>query len=63
MKRECEECGSIHDDYWMKSYDIGARTIWVCWNCWKNGQREATLSDIARKAKLKKIHNSNKRNK
>lgn len=60
MKRECDLCGLIQDDYWMRSYNIGSRTIWVCWDCFLNAEREATMSDMTRGRQLHKIFISKK---
>lgn len=60
MERECELCGKIQRDYWMQSYNIGTRTIWVCWDCFQNAEREATLSDMTRGSQLHKIFVSKK---
>lgn len=61
MKRECDVCGLIQDDYWMASYGIGKKTIWLCWKCYCTGDREATQSDLIRGYKLHKISESKKR--
>lgn len=63
MIRECDVCGTESDDYWMKSFNIGRRTVWLCWECYKASQREATLSDLFRQRKLYKINESKKRTK
>ena len=63
MRRICDICGCEADEYWMEPFNIGSKTIWLCWDCFKNSQREATLSDIYRQKKLYKINNSRKRNK
>lgn len=63
MKRACDICGCEFDEYWMESYNIGTKTLWCCWDCYKNSQREVLLSEIYRQKKLYKIHESNKRNK
>lgn len=63
MKQKCYICGCESDEYWMKSFNYGRKTAWLCWDCFKNSQREATLSDIYRQKKLYKINNSRKRNK
>lgn len=63
MKRKCEFCGLEADDHWMMSYNTGRRTVWLCWECFKNSQREANLSDRHRQQKLYMIHKSKKRNK
>lgn len=63
MKRTCDVCGAESDEYWMKSFNIGRRTVWLCWECYKASQREATLSDLFRQRKLYKINESKKRTK
>lgn len=63
MKRTCDICGLEADEYWMFSYNAGTRTVWLCWDCWKNSQREATLSDLYRGRKLHRIYVSKKRKK
>jgi len=48
----------------MRSYNIGRKTLWLCWDCYQASQREATMSDMYRGAKLRKIWiSNNKRNK
>ena len=63
MKRVCDICGCESDEYWMHSYYTGRKMMWLCWDCFKNSQREATKSDVFRQKKLYKINNSRKRNK
>ena len=63
MKRICDICGCEADEYWMQSYYTGRKMMWLCWDCFKNSQREATKSDVFRQKKLYKINNSRKRNK
>ena len=63
MKRHCDFCGIEADEHWMESYNTGRRTVWLCWECYKNSQYEANKSDLTRQKKLYKIHNSKKRNK
>ena len=63
MRKHCDICGNEADEYWMRSYDIGCKTIWLCWDCYKTAQREATISDVYRGKKLHKIAVSKKRNK
>lgn len=62
MKRKCELCGGLFNEFDMMSYNTGRRTAWVCWDCYKNSQREANLSDRHRQHKLYKINQSKKRN-
>ncbi len=63
MKRICDICGCESDEYWMKPFNYGRKTVWLCWDCFKNSQREATQSDKFRQRKLYKISESKKRNK
>ena len=63
MKRTCDVCGLEADEYWMFPFNIGSKTKWMCWDCWKNSQREANLSDRHRQQKLYKIKVSKSRNK
>ena len=63
MKRTCDICGCEADEYWMRSYNTGRTTMWLCWSCFKNSQREATKSDVFRQKKLYKMHEGKKRNK
>lgn len=63
MKRYCDICGIESDDHWMESFNYGRKTLWLCWSCYKQSQREATLSDLMRQKKLYKMHESKKRNK
>ena len=46
----------------MESFNIGSKTVWLCWDCYKNSQREANLSDRHRQHRLYKINQSKKRN-
>ena len=63
MKRTCDVCGIEADEYWMFPFNIGTKTKWLCWTCWKNAQREANLSDRHRQQKLFKIKLSKSRHK
>ena len=63
MKRICDICKCEADEYWMFPYNTGRRVMWLCWECYKNSQREATQSDLSRQKKLYMIHKSKKRNK
>lgn len=63
MKRTCDVCGTEADEYWMIPYNTGRGVKWFCWDCWKNSQREANLSDRHRQQKLFKIKLSKSRHK
>lgn len=62
MKRKCELCGRECNEKLMEHYFTGIKTEWWCWDCYKNSQREANLSDRHRQHKLYKINQSKKRN-
>ena len=49
MDRQCEQCGEIHDEAWMMSYNTGRTRHWFCWSCWKEGQGEAVVVEMKRK--------------
>lgn len=63
MKRYCDICGCESDDHWMESYNIGAKTVWLCWECYKNSQYQAKKSDLHRHQRLYKMQEAKKRNK
>lgn len=63
MKRKCDVCGIEADDHWMESYDIGRKTMWLCWDCYKQSQYEAVKSDMNRQHRLHKIHEAKKKRK
>ena len=63
MRRYCDLCGFEADDYWMKNINVGRKTIWICWECYQNADREANLSDMIKGYKLHKISESKKRRK
>ena len=47
----------------MESYNIGAKTVWLCWECYKNSQYQAKKSDLHRHQRLYKMQEAKKRNK
>lgn len=61
MKRKCELCGGLFNEFDMMSYNTGRRTAWVCWDCWKKSQYEAAKSEIHRSKRLGKINEERKR--
>lgn len=63
MKRKCKMCGGLFNEFDMMSYFTGRRTVWLCWDCYKNSQYEANKSDHERQKKLYMIHKSKKRHK
>jgi ribosome-binding protein aMBF1 (putative translation factor) len=63
MIRKCDICGTEADEHKMESYNIGAKTIWLCWDCYKQSQYEVAKSEISRRTKLAKMNESKKRNK
>ena len=62
MKRHCDICGAESDDYWMVPISTGTKTVWLCWRCYQNADKEAASSDMIRGYKLHKISESKKRN-
>lgn len=63
MKRKCKMCGGLFNEFDMMSYFTGRRTVWLCWECYKNSQYEANKSDHERQKKLYMIHKPKKRHK
>ena len=63
MIRKCDICGTEADEHRMESYNIGAKTIWLCWGCYKQSQYEVAKSEMSRRTKLAKMSESKKRNK
>ena len=63
MKHICDICGCEADEHWMESYNTGRKTVWLCWDCYKQSQYEANKSDLSRQKKLYKIHQGKKKNK
>ena len=55
MIRECCNCGAEQEEKWMMHYDIGTKTMWLCWDCYKQGQRENHLNDLRRQKRLNKM--------
>ena len=47
----------------MEPFNIGSKTIWMCWDCFKKSQYEVIKSGHYRQQKLMKLHNNRKRNK
>ena len=62
MKRKCELCGGLFNEFDMMSYNTGRKVVWLCWECHKNSQYEANKSDLVRQKKLYQIHKFKKRN-
>lgn len=59
-KVECSNCGTKYDEYWMVKLNPGTGVQYLCWDCYKQGQREASLSDIQRQRKLYRLAESKK---
>ena len=58
MIRECDICGKEQEEKWMQTYNTGRRTLWLCWECYQAGEREAAQSDLIRGYRLHKIFES-----
>ena len=54
MQRTCSICGKEDWDKYMYSYFNGRRMMWLCWDCYKTGQRQNTQSEIYRNGKRQK---------
>ena len=63
MKRHCDICGCEADEHWMMPFNTGRKTMWLCWDCFKQSQYEVLKSGHFRQQKLYKLHNNRKRNK
>ena len=63
MRRTCDFCGDLFNEFDMMSYNTGRRMVWLCWECYKNSQYEANKSDLTRQKKLYQIRESKKRHK
>ena len=60
MKRHCDICGIECDEYWMQTFNTGKRTMYLCWDCFKQSQYEANMSNGYRQKKLYQIQQSKK---
>ena len=63
MKRFCDICGIEADEHWMMPFNTGRRTMWLCWDCFKNSQYEVNMSKGYTNKKLYSIQQQKKRNK
>lgn len=63
MLTECSNCHEEFEQKDMMSYYAGSKTIWLCWECYLNSQKEANASDRYRQKRLHKIATGKKRNK
>lgn len=54
-KKVCDNCGCETDEHTMMPYNIGHKTEWWCWSCYKKSQYEVGKSEITRYAKRFKI--------
>ena len=61
MRRTCDFCGELFNEFDMMSYNTGRKTAWVCWDCYKKSQHEAAKSEIHRSKRLGKINEERKR--
>jgi len=63
MQRQCDICGKEDWDKYMESYCTGSKTVWMCWECYKNAQREATLYDMKQGNRIRKMSEARKKKK
>ena len=61
-KVECKNCGEICDEYWMVPYFTGTGTQYLCWECYKQSQRENHFNEIRRSKVLSRTEQQKKRN-
>ena len=59
MLRRCDICGEEQEEKWMQTYNTGRRTMWLCWECYQESQRQADLSDLYRGNRLHKMWMAN----
>ena len=52
MKRVCDICGAEQDERWMVSFSSGRKTHWLCWDCFKIGQYEASMNEFRRRVAI-----------
>ena len=62
-KRKCDICGEEYDERWMFSENLGRKKLWKCFDCYKIGQRQATLFELDTNKKRAKLMNKKKVNK
>lgn len=61
MKRECDICGCVQDDYWMMNFNPGTGLKWLCWDCYKQSQYEVIKSEVLRQKRFAKQNVTKKR--
>ena len=60
MQQKCCVCGKEEWEKYMHPYFTGRRTLWMCWDCYQESQRQATESDFFRMMKLHRIRDNKK---
>lgn len=63
MIRECDICGKQEWEKYMEHYSTGRKTVWLCWECYLNAQREASLADFNSKKRCNKKNSMKQMNK
>jgi hypothetical protein len=52
-KMRCANCGKDVDEWSMKEYGIGRKTVRVCWDCYKSGAYNAAIREMYRNRKIR----------
>lgn len=60
MQIECSNCHREFEQKDMMYYNPGTKAVWVCWECWKQGQSEAASNEIRRKRQRAREANNKK---
>ena len=62
MLRQCDICGKeCEEKYMVKRSPSPANPKWLCWECYKLGQREMHSEEISRKKRIQKAMNARKK--
>lgn len=51
---KCSNCGIEYDEYWMIPVHTGKKRQWLCWECYKEGQRQVHLEEKDRSKRIEK---------
>lgn len=62
MVRICVICGKEDDErYMVKRSPSPSNPKWLCWECYKLGQREMHSEEVGRGKRIDKVMNAKKR--